>query len=50
MGIKSKVNENLNINDNEKLKCFFKKDYFNSLLLFCLATKDGVYSLGQISP
>ena len=50
MGIKSKVNENLNINDNEKLKCFFKKDYFNSLLLFCEATKDGVYSLGQISP
>ena len=50
MSIKSKENENLNNNDNEKLKCFFKKDYFNSLLLFCEATKDGVYSLGQISP
>ena len=44
------IKSSQNINNNEKIKCIFKNNNLNNLLLLCNANKDGIYSLGQINP
>jgi hypothetical protein len=43
------IKSSQNINAIEKIKCIFKNNGLNNLLLLCEANKDGIYSLGKIN-